>query len=901
QDTGTGQATGTILDAPTNPPQDFDIFSYTMVGSGEFNVTVQRDPADPSTLVPTIQLYDETGALRTQAAGNSAGTASLDFEGAIGERFFVVVSGQSVSNGGDDYILTLDGPAFEDDYADIGDLHAATDFEMYDHLGGGTVSGLIEYPGDTDIFRFEAFDFQTMTIVASSPSGDLNPRILVWEQSVDPTGRPIMLLIGNNDDLNGNTENAGVVVQTNTNRVTTDVNGDPIELPYYFVAVLGSDGQADAGDYELQISFDSTDDHADAGEFDLATQISIPSSTGLGSATGVIESDGDDDLFWFIAPAGGPTELTVGVNTGDTLVPSITLFDEQGNVLAGPASGVPAALSGTIVQKGAKYFVLVDSDGTDGGYTLNIETPAIDDHPNIGEFDDATLLTLNPETGDASIEARMEPDALDTDLFVFTSLAEGTHEITVTPAVTSIFAGMAMTVQIFSFLDLDDPIAEGTSASFNQGVTVSFDATGGDEDYYVLIATDRNLSTTRQGDYTLAIDGQPGDIGDPSDDPGFIDFDNPQIITLNSKTGDGQASAEIEIADDRDLFTFTIPDAERSRSSRVFVQVVTPEGSLLNASVTILDGADEDSVVGFDSQGLPGANANASVDAAPGDQVWLIVDGLGSGTGSYTIRIDAEPEVFYTYYPEGFASPTINEFVSIANPNDFAVSYSIILRYETGDRDQVVVSNATIGAGSRSGITLSGSQFGVPAAGRDFAPYAVEIQSNGPLGATMAHYDFGSTVGDAFAEQPSDRWTFARIEKDPGNVSDFVVFYNPNDFEVDVSMLVHLEGGGTALLVQTVEPLRRGGWSINDTASIVTGLHAATITARATDAANDDAFDGIVAGLSHFDAGAGAGFGLLGDATGGSTFSVVPSITNGDSSLAEIALYNPTSSAASVT
>ena len=80
----------------------------------------------------------------------------------------------------------------------------------------------------------------------------------------------------------------------------------------------------------------------------------------------------------------------------------------------------------------------------------------------------------------------------------------------------------------------------------------------------------------------------------------------------------------------------------------------------------------------------------------------------------------------------------------------------------------------------------------------------------------------------SYRRSTSDTWTFARIEKNPGNVNDFVVFYNPNDFAVEVTMRVQLETGGTVTLKSTVEALRRGGWTIDGTAAITTGVQRLT-------------------------------------------------------------------------
>ena len=344
------------------------------------------------------------------------------------------------------------------------------------------------------------------------------------------------------------------------------------------------------------------------------------------------------------------------------------------------------------------------------------------------------------------------------------------------------------------------------------------------------------------------------------------------------------------------------------------MQVVTPDGSLLDASITILDAADENSVVVFDAGGISGATANAEFDTDANQRYYAIVDGLGNGTGSYTLRLDLVAAPVDTgidevdalgfthriFYPEGFANDRISEFVSIANPNDTPARFSVILRYETGNRDAVIVNNAVIEAGSRSGVTLTDPRTGRLTGVRKNAPYSIEIVSDSQIGATLSHYDFNISTGEAFTETTSDEWIFARVQRVPGVVKDFIVYFNPNPFDVVVTLSTVDANGNTIEVSNTVGALRRGGLNIDNTVALPTGLFGVELNAQPADAADNPAFIGITAALSHFDLEDESGFGVLGDGQGGAKIGVITSAERGATITSEVVIYNARNTPATV-
>ncbi|MEL7474317.1 MAG: hypothetical protein AAGK04_13445, partial [Planctomycetota bacterium] len=644
--------------------------------------------------------------------------------------------------------------------------------------------------------------------------------------------------------------------------------------------------------------------------------LNIAETTGVGSELAEIERNGDTDLFRFSPPASGQVTINATATADSSLLPRVRVFDtnmvELTDAFLGGQTDTGTSASTAVIPlalRNQDLFVVVQRSVAPGvaatrvgEYTLTVTAPPVDDHANITEFDLASLIIISPATGEGAVgeptlgaadNPQINP-AFETDLFSFTTLEDGDVTITLTTLGGAPFRG-----DLVVFDADENQIATATAASAGDVVTITLsDAITGS---FFLLVSDAGQSIT--GEYELKIaspipmgtgPGGGGGGDGPEDD---VDFNNPIAVPLASQNGDGDLEGSIDEPGDRDLFIFTAP-----ADGRVFVQVTTPSGSLLDASVTVFDEAneDDDSIVLFDASGVPGATANGSFDGVGGTTYYIIVDGIGAGTGSYTVRIDASPETHFLYYPEGFTSPTINAFVSIANANEFDVSYTVIARYETGERDQIL-RTGSLAAGQRGGLDLSRGTDGSPVNLRPGAPFSIEIQSDGPLGATLAHYDFGATLGDAFTDQPGEDWVFPRLERTSGVNFDFVLFYNPNPFDVTVSLTGYDAGGNAVTIEREVEAFRRGGYNLDTITQFPTGIFSGVLTAEATDDANDSSFIGVVSSLSHFDLGATSGFASLGDASGGSTNGALTSIESGSAINSEVVFFNPNDTNTTIT
>jgi len=693
--------------------------------------------------------------------------------------------------------------------------------------------------------------------------------------------------------------------------------------PYYYIVVRGSNPANDFGNYTVSIDFPASDDHADGdtnaddildtGEYAFATPVILDSSTGQGNDTGIIELTTDSDLFKFTAAASGVASIIVSRPTTSLLRTRVTILDASGTELASNTAGDSTiffqATVTTGVVRGATYFVVVQGfndpnnpnvNTTDvGEYTLSIAAPPIDDHANAGEFTLATPIVLNTTTGmgqqggDSAgdgLNPRLSPSG-DTDLFSFTTIIAGDVDIRVTPFASAV-GNFAPTITLFDATMTQIGLTVLASAGLEE-ISLAILGAPINTTYFILVGSVSGLPLTAQtGEYRIKVTG-PEPTGGGGDDPADIDFNNPTTIALSGRTGDGFLNDTVGVVNDRDLFTFTT-----LASGKVFVQITTPSGSLLDASIRVQNAANEEqsALVVADAGGIPGATASVSFDAVGGAQYWVIVDGLGDSTGTYKILVNSQPLVNQLYFPEGYLNESISEFISVINPTNSDATFRIVFRYEM---ENVQLESRTrlltIGANTRSGVTMRDPWYfeadGVPMLQN--TPYAMVIESSVPLGATLAHYDFGTSIGDTFTERLSSSWTFPRVERNPGAVQDFIVFYNPNNFAVNVKLTGFNKDGIESSIELTFPALRRAGYAIDQLTQMPLGVFGAILTAEAAFSVDEANFQGIVASLSHYSPLTGSSFAVLGDPDGGSKEGVITNLAQGERFNSEIVLFNP--------
>lgn len=206
------------------------------------------------------------------------------------------------------------------------------------------------------------------------------------------------------------------------------------------------------------------------------------------------------------------------------------------------------------------------------------------------------------------------------------------------------------------------------------------------------------------------------------------------------------------------------------------------------------------------------------------------------------------------FFPEGYRSATVNEYIPMVNPHGFAVSYQVIARYEFGPRDQVIASGV-LPPTSRGGITTAEAIRPDLALVRSDVPYAIEIRSSAPIGAMLSHYDFGVATGESFTNVTSGVWTFPAVRKDPSRGPTFLVWYNASDQDIVVRVEARRAGQPDESREFALGARRRGGLSINDEPWLSNGSHAVTVSTTGA----------LVAAMSLYDTPTGQGSISLGN------------------------------------
>ena len=305
------------------------------------------------------------------------------------------------------------------------------------------------------------------------------------------------------------------------------------------------------------------------------------------------------------------------------------------------------------------------------------------------------------------------------------------------------------------------------------------------------------------------------------------------------------------------------------------------------------------------------AQARASVIASGPSQQYT-VEVITSGAAEYELAIATTPDGFALWFPEGFASRSINETVWVTNPGDEAVMFTLTMQYEEGEllrAQDTLADGRLLAPGERIAIEISRDG----ALARDIVtgqqilveqPYALVMTATGHIAASLERSDvFGGeriSTSEDFISSASRTWTFARAEKRPGDVFDFVVYYNPNPHEAIVTITA-LTSSGPVEIVQAVGARRRFGLNLNDTALLPTEAFGVVVTSRPLLSADESSHVGIVAALSHFDARAGGtGWVALGQADGPTTAGAFPGAITGPGIGAQALILNTTAASATV-
>jgi len=178
--------------------------------------------------------------------------------------------------------------------------------------------------------------------------------------------------------------------------------------------------------------------------------------------------------------------------------------------------------------------------------------------------------------------------------------------------------------------------------------------------------------------------------------------------------------------------------------------------------------------------------------------------------------------------PEGFRGSTIVEQLYLVNLEATAANYQVILRTETGNRDEVV-DFGTLAGDARKAITLSDFNDATIDLIPEGTPYSIEVQSTTKMAGSLRRSDFGATVGESLfdvtilddeTEPTFKSWTLDRVTRDPNadtnDTSAFTIWTNLTDSDATLTISFLRQGFAPITITKELGAYRRGGLNIND-------------------------------------------------------------------------------------
>lgn len=263
----------------------------------------------------------------------------------------------------------------------------------------------------------------------------------------------------------------------------------------------------------------------------------------------------------------------------------------------------------------------------------------------------------------------------------------------------------------------------------------------------------------------------------------------------------------------------------------------------------------------------------------------------------------AESEKFYTFLignPEGYANDTSVTYVELTtNLASGTVSfYQIVLRYETGMRDQVLTSG-TLQPGTRTRIAVSDPALTDEPQARKFTPFAIEVQSTEAMSASLTHTDFGATISESFINFADldargagafNTWSFGGLASTVGDEDldgsidnlesreSYIVWQNLEGMTGTVTLTVYTDASTFQTMTYTLEGHRRGGAELHNLFGFATqGVQAIHVDSDVPIIAAMSTYDSLLTadGSAAF---ANVAYGTLGAIGGGDTEGVLAGV-----------------------
>ncbi len=549
QSTSTTIAVGDATDGELNYLGDIDYFQFQAEAGTSYRIRMSKflwwrlftgdDSLDPARLV----LYDSAGTeLESADLSETNYLFGFVWDAPSAGVYYVSVGEWELGS----YTLEV---GIDSDHGD--DFENATAVSLVEG-----VQGTLDGGGDKDVFVFHAEAGRSYEIELSAfslaPAGAKTGTLITV---YDSAGQE---LVGT-DDLS-----ADLVWQAGSTGNYYVVLGDGATQGDYTLTVKGS---SDGG---------SPDDHGNG--VDSATSISVGQAAG-----GVLEYDGDSDVFRFTAESGRLYQIDVELGTLEDSY--LTLLNADGRQLqSNDDHGESKASQITwSAQESGEYYIEVSSPygrETTGGYTLTVtHSDIMDDHGD--DTQNATATSVGEAT-----EGVIDYDG-DVDYFRFTAESGRIYQIDVELGTLE-----------DSYLGLLNE--DGWEFEYNEASQITWSAQESG-DYYLRVSGHWWRGGT--GSYTLTVS-----LSDIMDDHGD-DSQNATAISVGEVI-----EGVIDYEDDSDVFRFTV---EAGQIYQIDVELGTLEDLR-----------------------SPKASRITWLAKWSGDYYLRVSPAWDGGTGSYTLTVD---------------------------------------------------------------------------------------------------------------------------------------------------------------------------------------------------------------------------------------------------------------------
>ncbi|MEQ8843938.1 MAG: peptidylprolyl isomerase [Phycisphaerales bacterium] len=372
------------------------------------------------------------------------------------------------------------------------------------------------------------------------------------------------------------------------------------------------------------------------------------------------------------------------------------------------------------------------------------------------------------------------------------------------------------------------------------------------------------------------------------------------------------------VANDR---SWTVVQAIQNLETFVFADVITDDNGdpVLDAfgRLQFLDDPDAD-VVSFALSDVP---VRSTPDPIPPLEIrsTALEERFLVQVNSTLIIKPAEAETFYNFFighPEGYANDTSTTYVQLTKNTSGGspAFYQIVLRYENGVRDQVLLSGS-LEAGRRASIPIFDPALTDEPQARKFTPFAIEVHSTAGMSAELTHTDFEATFSESFVNfadldsrgtDAFNRWAFGgvntTVDGDPTDGVDnvitresYITWQSLTGTAGTVNVLVYTDASTFNFISFPLEGHRRGGVELHNLFGFATdGVQAILVEADVPIIAAQTTYDRIQSSGGSFTV-AQSAYNALGSIGGGSTDGVLAGVrySAGTGEEAYVSFLNP--------